>query len=56
MSQDSIRRDLEEHLELTPILDEDRNGSIVCLGWKSPVYDWNKISDVLDLPERTESK
>jgi hypothetical protein len=56
MSQDSIKRDMEEHPELTPILDEDRNGSIVCLGWKSPVYDWDKISDLTDLLKKGESK
>ena len=56
MLRDSIRRDLEDHPELTPIIYEDRNGSIVCLGWKSPVYDWDKISDLTDLLKKGESK
>ena len=56
MSRETLENDMNEHPELTPILDTDRRGAVICLGWKSPIYDWNKISDVADLLESGESK
>lgn len=48
--QDAIREDLERHSELTPIMETDTRGNIVCLGWVSPIYTFNKefLEDVLD--------
>ncbi len=43
--QESLRRDLERLPELTPMLDTDRDGNIVCLGWTSPIYTWD-IKDI----------
>ena len=54
MSKETLENDMNEHPELTPILDTDRRGAVICLGWKSPIYDWNKISDVADLLESGE--
>lgn len=39
-AQEVTRRDLEEHPELTPLLDVDKDGNVTCFGWKSPVYSW----------------
>jgi len=39
--QDTIREDLERHHELTPILETDTRGNIVCLGWVSLIYTFN---------------
>ncbi len=40
MSNDSLRKDLEEHPELSPMLDVNREGNVVAFGWLSPVYDY----------------
>ena len=42
----TIREDLEIHPELSPMIDVDTNGNVVCLGWVSQVYDVPQ--DVLD--------
>lgn len=47
MSEDSIKQDLERHPDLSPILDTDRNGNVVCIGWISPIFTWE------DWPRRT---
>lgn len=41
MSQESLKLDLVDHPELTPMIDVDRDGNIVCFGWVSPVKDFN---------------
>ena len=41
-SQKVLHDDLIRHPELNPILDVDRNGAVVCLGWTSPIYTFNK--------------
>ena len=38
----TIKEDLERHPELTPLLDTDANGNVVCLGWVSPIYEFPK--------------
>ncbi len=35
----TIKEDLELYPELSPMLDVDPNGNVVCFGWVSPVYD-----------------
>jgi hypothetical protein len=40
--QDTIREELERHPELTPIMETDTRGNIVCLGWVSPIYTFNR--------------
>jgi hypothetical protein len=40
MSKSTIRQDLEEHPELSPILDISRAGEVVCLGWVTPIFTW----------------
>jgi hypothetical protein len=50
--QETIKADLEQHPELTPILDTDRDGNIVCIGWTSPIYTFNK--DFLELLEESD--
>ena len=42
----TIKEDLELHPELSPMLDVEANGNVVCFGWVSPVYDVPQ--DVLD--------
>lgn len=46
----TIREDLERHPELTPMLDVDSEGKIVCFGWASPIYDFPKsiLEDLRD--------
>lgn len=34
----SIKEDLERHPELTPLLEVDADGKVVCFGWVSPIY------------------
>ena len=36
----TIKEDLERHPELTPLLDVDANGNVVCFGWVSPIYEF----------------
>lgn len=43
MSEDSIKQDLERHPDLSPILDTDRNGNVVCIGWISPIFTWEDL-------------
>lgn len=40
--QDTIRQDLERHPELTPIMDTDMDGNVICIGWISPIYTFSK--------------
>ena len=40
--QDTIAEDLKRHPGLAPILEVDSRGNVVCLGWVSPVYEFNK--------------
>lgn len=47
MSESSIKHDLENHPELSPILESDKDGNIVCLGWISPIYDWEEIQELV---------
>jgi hypothetical protein len=37
-NQDVTRKDLEQHPELTPILETDSHGRVICIGWTSPIY------------------
>lgn len=43
MGKATTKQDLESHPELSPILDSDKDGNIVCIGWLSPIYDWDDI-------------
>lgn len=36
--QEEMRRDLEDHPELTPLLEINAAGEVVCFGWVSPIY------------------
>jgi hypothetical protein len=40
VSEESLRKDLEEHPELSPLLDVAPDGRIECFGWVSPIYDF----------------
>lgn len=40
--QTTIYEDLERHPELTPMLHEELDGRITCLGWVSPIYEFPK--------------
>jgi hypothetical protein len=35
----TIKEDLERHPELTPLIDMNAQGQVVCFGWVSPVYE-----------------
>lgn len=39
-SQESMKRDLEKHPELSPLIDVDSRGNVVCFGWVSPIYEF----------------
>ena len=43
MSEETIKQDLEKHPELSPILDSDKDGNIVCLGWITPILTWDDL-------------
>ena len=43
MSEESIKNDLELHPNLSPILDTDHDGNVVCLGWVSPIFTWEDL-------------
>jgi len=43
MSEQSIKDDLERCPNLSPILDEDERGNIVCIGWVSPIFTWDDL-------------
>jgi hypothetical protein len=40
--ESTILEDLLRHPELSPIVDVDSRGNVVCLGWTSPVYEFDK--------------
>jgi hypothetical protein len=40
--QDETLNDLIAHPELTPIVDIDSRGNVVCFGWVSPIYTFDK--------------
>jgi hypothetical protein len=39
---DTIADDLKRHPELNPIMDVDSHGNVVCLGWTSPIYTFDR--------------
>ena len=47
MSQESIKADLEKHPELSPILDTNAKGEVICLGWISPIFDYDTGPELL---------
>ena len=51
--QDTIKADLENHPELSPILEIDSCGNVACLGWTSPIYTFDKdfLEKELQKPE-----
>ena len=48
MSEESVRVDLENHTELAPLLDVDKEGRVVCFGWVSPIYGYLREEDLLN--------
>lgn len=46
MKKDTIAEDLKNHPELIPLVDLDSRGNVVCFGWVSPIYTFDK--DLLD--------
>lgn len=42
MSEQSIRHDLELHLELSPLLELNSCGEVECFGWGSPIYEFDE--------------
>jgi len=49
----SIFDDLVNHPELVPCLEQDSRGNIVCFGWVSPVYYFDK-SDLDEDPNNVQ--
>jgi hypothetical protein len=50
-SASTLADDLVAHPDLIPLLDLDHNQNVVCFGWVSPVYTFDK--SILDPPEPT---
>ncbi len=48
MSEETIKQDLEKHPELAPILDADRDGNIICIGWVSPIFTWEDVPRIAE--------
>ena len=42
MSQETLRKELEDHPELSPLLDVAPDGRVECFGWVSPIYEFSK--------------
>jgi hypothetical protein len=51
-SASTLADDLAQHPELCPLLDLDHNGNVVCFGWVSPIYEFDK--SIFEAPEKYE--